>query len=41
MTPKLEKLLAKAEKELEAGDFTEPFDNAEDAIATLKKRISQ
>lgn len=41
MTPKMEKVLEKAEQELAAGEFSEPFDNAEDAIAYLKKQSSR
>ena len=38
MTPTMEKILEKAECELEAGDFSGPFDNPKSAIAALKKR---
>lgn len=36
MTPKMEKLIEQAEKEIEAGEVSEPFDTAEEAIAYLK-----
>ena len=37
MTPKLEKLIAKAEAEVVAGKVSGPFDNIEDFLADLKK----
>ena len=36
MTPKMEKLIEQAEKEIAAGEVSEPFDTAEEAIAYLK-----
>ena len=38
MTPKLEKLLKEAEKDIAAGRVVGPFDNADDAIKALKER---
>jgi hypothetical protein len=37
MTPKMEKLIEQAEKEIKAGEVSEPFDTAKEAIAYLKK----
>lgn len=37
MSPKMEKLIGQAEKEIYAGDTVGPFGTAEDAIAYLKK----
>jgi addiction module RelB/DinJ family antitoxin len=36
MTPKMEKLIEQAEKEIKAGDTSGPFNTAEEAIAYLK-----
>jgi addiction module RelB/DinJ family antitoxin len=36
MTPKMEKLIEQAEKDMKSGDVSEPFDTAEEAIAYLK-----
>jgi addiction module RelB/DinJ family antitoxin len=36
MTPKMEKLIEQAEKDMGAGDVSEPFDTAEEAIIYLK-----
>lgn len=36
MTPKMEKLIEQVEKEIQAGDVSEPFNTAEEAIAYLK-----
>lgn len=36
MTPKMEQLIEQAEKEIAAGEVSEPFDSTEDAIAYLK-----
>lgn len=36
MTPKMEKLIEQAEKEIEAGETSGPFNTAEEAIAYLK-----
>ena len=41
ISPKLEKILEEAERELEAGEFSGPFDNAKDAIVGLKKRTEK
>lgn len=40
MTPKMEKIIEEAEREIERGDFSGPFDNYEDAVAYLNKRSS-
>lgn len=37
MTPKMEKVIEQAEKEIKAGDTAGPFDTSEQAIAYLKK----
>ncbi|HTE57112.1 MAG TPA: type II toxin-antitoxin system RelB/DinJ family antitoxin [Verrucomicrobiae bacterium] len=37
MTPKMEKLIEQAQKEIEAGDTVGPFDTAEEAIDYLKR----
>ncbi|HEV2403747.1 MAG TPA: hypothetical protein VGS08_06130 [Candidatus Saccharimonadales bacterium] len=37
MTPKMEKLIEQAEREIEAGEVSKPFGTAEEAIAYLKK----
>lgn len=37
MTPKLESLIAEVEAELDSGQFSQKFDNAEDFLAALKK----
>jgi addiction module RelB/DinJ family antitoxin len=36
MTPKMEKLVEEAQKEIEAGEVSEPFNTAQEAIAYLK-----
>lgn len=36
MTPKLEGLIAKVEKEIESGELSQEFDNARDFLADLK-----
>ena len=36
MTPKMEKLIGEAEKEIALGETVGPFDNVEDFIAALK-----
>ncbi len=36
MTPKLEKLIGKAEKEIARGETIGPFDNVDDFLAALK-----
>jgi addiction module RelB/DinJ family antitoxin len=36
MTPKMERLIEQAEKEIKAGEVSKPFDTAEDAIAYLQ-----
>lgn len=36
MTPKMERLIEQAEKEVAAGEVSEPFNTAEEAIAYLK-----
>ena len=36
MTPKMERLIEQAEKEIKAGETSGPFENTEDAIAYLK-----
>ena len=41
ISPKLEKILEKAKREIEAGEFIGPFDNAKDAIAALDKEIEE
>ena len=41
MTSKLEKLLIKAEHELEVGDLSPSFDNAKEGISYLKKRTTK
>ncbi len=37
MTPQMEKLIERAEKEIKAGEVSEPFNTTEEAIAYLKK----
>ncbi len=37
MTPKLERLIAKVEREVERGEVSGPFTTAEDFLAALKK----
>ena len=37
MTPKMEKIIEEAEREIAAGETSGPFDTVEDAIAYLKK----
>jgi antitoxin component of RelBE/YafQ-DinJ toxin-antitoxin module len=37
MTPKMEKIIEQAEREIAAGETSGPFDAAESAIAYLKK----
>jgi addiction module RelB/DinJ family antitoxin len=37
MTPKLEKLIAQADKEIKAGETVGPFDSTADAIDYLKR----
>lgn len=41
ISPKMEKILKEAERELAAGEFSESFDSAEEAIAYLKKQLSR
>ena len=36
MTPKMERLIEQAEKDMKAGEISEPFDTAQEAIAYLK-----
>lgn len=38
---KLRRMLEEAERELAAGDFIGPFDNAEDAIAALDESVKK
>ncbi len=38
MTPKLERLITKAEQDIEAGDTVGPFDSAADFLRALKKK---
>ncbi|MGI9027725.1 MAG: type II toxin-antitoxin system RelB/DinJ family antitoxin [Candidatus Saccharimonadales bacterium] len=37
MTPQMEKIIGKAEKEIKAGDTVGPFNTAEEAVNYLKK----